>query len=160
MKSSAEKRGVRSSVDWVPWNARWSFRAGGFALAHDTLSLSQILPPLQGAKRRRARRSSKSEGGSNPVLLAALDRFAEPVIGRALARPGGSQHSPDDAGQILFLKSVICLIRSAAANCNSHGRMFAGRMFARRRSPSDRQGAHQASLREMQSIVDLKAFSI
>jgi len=35
---------------------------------------------LRGAQRR-----------SNPFFLAALDRFTEPVIGRAFARPVGSQ---------------------------------------------------------------------
>src|SRR6476659_3952055 len=50
-------------------------------------------PSLRGAKRRLVRRSSASEGGSNPSLRlrGAMDCFAEPVIGRAFARPVGSQ---------------------------------------------------------------------
>jgi len=40
----------------------------------------------------RVRRSSTSEGGSNPCLpCCPMDCFAEPVIGRAFARPVGSQ---------------------------------------------------------------------
>jgi hypothetical protein len=43
-------------------------------------------------QRRRVRRSSKSEGGRNPFYpRGAMHCFAEPVIGRAFARPGGSQ---------------------------------------------------------------------
>src|SRR5690242_11251275 len=43
---------------------------------------------LRGAKRRRVRRSSKSEGGSNPYYFLGgdLDCFAEPVIGPRFAR--------------------------------------------------------------------------
>jgi hypothetical protein len=43
---------------------------------------------------RLVRRSSTSEGGSDEAihsLLGAMDCFAEPVIGRAFARPVGSQ---------------------------------------------------------------------
>ena len=44
-------------------------------------AVSERLPPsLRGAQRR-----------SNPAFLVALDCFAEPVIGRAFARPVGSQ---------------------------------------------------------------------
>src|SRR5258706_10954344 len=43
---------------------------------------------------RLVRRSSTSEGGSDEAIhtfFAAMDCFAEPVIGRAFARPVGSQ---------------------------------------------------------------------
>src|SRR5258706_16310367 len=43
---------------------------------------------------RLVRRSSMSEGGSDEAIhtfFAAMDCFAEPVIGRAFARPVGSQ---------------------------------------------------------------------
>jgi hypothetical protein len=43
--------------------------------------------------RRLVRRSPPSEGGSNPSIryAARWNCFAEPVIGRAFARPVGSQ---------------------------------------------------------------------
>jgi hypothetical protein len=41
----------------------------------------------------RVRQSPQGEGGSNPFFLCfvSMDCFAEPVIGRAFARPVGSQ---------------------------------------------------------------------
>jgi len=48
---------------------------------------------IWGAQRRLVRRGSTSEVGRNPVHLCGgiLDCFAQPVVGRAFARPVGSQ---------------------------------------------------------------------
>jgi hypothetical protein len=55
-------------------------------------ALSKIDRHCEERQRRRVRRSSKSEGGSNPPSARGdMDCFAEPVIGRAFARPVGSQ---------------------------------------------------------------------
>src|ERR1700675_461533 len=77
---------LRPLIDWRGRNEHAKPRAN-----HAARSRSCVLPPLPATNAKRLRKGA--ERRSNPLFLlcCAVDCFAEPVIGRAFARPVGSQ---------------------------------------------------------------------